>query len=73
MIAKKIYVKNDFKAANTTFVKSKIWYDFLTMTLSNKAIKMKVKTATETILTFESPKKILGFYVTFHCKLLSPI
>ena len=38
-IEKKIYVKNGFKGANIAFVKSKIWYDFLTMKLSNKAIK----------------------------------
>ena len=42
---------------------------------------MKLKTATETIVTLESPEKILGFHVTFHfiqsleCsgKLLSPV
>ena len=35
----KIYVKNDFKAANTTFLSSKLWYHFLTMELSIKVMK----------------------------------
>ena len=39
IIEAKIYVKNGFKAANTTFVQSKLRYAFLTMKLSNKAIK----------------------------------
>ena len=65
-IETKIYVKNDFKDANATFLSSKHGYNFLTMKLSNKVIKRKVKSATKTILTIESPDKILGFYITFH-------
>ena len=38
-IETKIYVKNCFKVANTTFIQSKLWYDFLAMKLSNQAIK----------------------------------
>ena len=39
IIETKIYVKNGFKAANTAFLSSKVWYNFLTMKLSNKAMK----------------------------------
>ena len=64
-IETKIYVKHYIKDASTTFLSSKIWYHFLTIELSNKAMKNQVENKNRK-LTLESPEKNSGFYVFFY-------
>ena len=67
----KLRFKNGFKAADTTFVQSKLWYDFLTIKLSNKAIRNEGKNSNrnniKTSVSRENSRILRHFL--FHLKL----